>query len=110
MQPEGDQNFPVCYASRKLLPREQKYSVIERECLAVVWAIAKFHIYLYGKEFVLETDHHPLAFLATAKLTNNRVMRWALSLQPYRYVVKAIKGTENAGADFLSRCVNDNVY
>ena len=75
MQPEGDQNFPVCYASRKLLPREQKYSVIERECLALVWAIAKFHIYLYGKEFIAETDHHPLALLATAKLNNSRVIR-----------------------------------
>ena len=107
MQMDGDQYFPVSYASRKLLPRERRYSVIERECLAVVWAIAKFHVYLYGKQFMLETDHHPLAYLATAKVSNSRVMRWALSLQPYRYVVRAIKGVDNAGPDYLSRCPYD---
>ena len=40
--------FPVCYASRKLLPREKNYSVVERECLALVWAVQKFHVLFYG--------------------------------------------------------------
>ena len=92
------------YASRKLLPREQKYSVTEKECLALVWAVKKFHLFLYGREFLIETDHFPLASLTKCQLSNPRVMRWALYLQPYRFVVKAIKGVENFGADFLSRC------
>ena len=104
LQQDGDQFFPIAYASRKLLPRETAYAVIERECLALVWGIAKFHIYLYGKQFLVETDHHPLAYLTTAKVNNSRCMRWALGLQQYRFNVKAIKGTENIGADFLSRC------
>ena len=95
---------PVCFASRKLLSRERAFSVIERECLALVWAISKCNIYLYGKEFVLETDHHPLSYLTKPKVNNNRVMRWALSLQPYRFVMRAIKGSQNVGPDFLSRC------
>ena len=104
MQERDNMNHPVCYASRKLLPRERAFSVIERECLALVWAISKFHTYLYGREFILETDHHPLSYLAKAKVNNNRVMRWALSLQPYRFIIRAVKGSENVGPDFLSRC------
>ena len=104
MQRDGDTMFPICFASRKLLARERAYAIIERECLALVWAISKFHMYLYGVEFIVETDHHPLAYLTTAKVKNTRVMRWALSLQQYRFVVKAIKGNDNIGADYLSRC------
>ena len=104
MQEHEGVNHPISYASRKLLPRERAYSTIERECLALVWAIAKFHTYLYGKEFILETDHYPLSYLTRAKVNNNRVMRWALSLQPYRFLVKAVKGSHNVGPDFLSRC------
>ena len=94
---------PVAYASRKLLPRECNYSTIERECLGIVWGILKFQKYLYGKEFKLETDHLPLQWLQQKKSTNSRLMRWALSLQPYRLAVRYIKGNENVGADYLSR-------
>ena len=98
----GDKQ-PVAYASRKLLPREQAYSVMERECLAIVWGITKFEVYLDGKEFVLETDHQPLMYLQRSKLLNSRIMRWALSLQPFRFRIEAIAGVHNVGADFLSR-------
>ena len=97
--------FPVAYISKKLLPRESRYSVMERECLAIVWAINKFKIYLYGKEFVLQTDHQSLTYLDSAKFNNQRIMRWALSLQPFRYRVEYIKGEDNVGADYLSRHV-----
>ena len=49
--------FPVAYASRKLLDREKRYSVMERECLGIVWGIKKFALYLYSKQFTLQTDH-----------------------------------------------------
>ncbi|XP_053406187.1 protein NYNRIN-like [Mercenaria mercenaria] len=103
LQESDGEKLPVAYASRKLLPREQKYSVIEKECLAIVWAVAKFHRYLFGKDFVLETDHQPLTYLNKAKLSNSRLMRWALALQPYRISIRAIPGRENVGADYLSR-------
>ena len=95
--------FPVAYASRKLLPRERAYATIEKEGLAIVWGIQKFQRYLYGREFVLQTDHQSLGYLNKAKLANARVMRWALALQPYRFRIDSIKGSENVGADFLSR-------
>ena len=103
LQHHQDTLFPVAYISKKLLPREQNYSIMEKECLAVVWAVNKFLVYLYGVEFVLQTDHQSLAYLNKAKFNNQRVMRWALSLQPYRYKVQYIKGEDNLGADFLSR-------
>ena len=95
--------FPVCYASKKLKVAERAYSVIERECLGLVWGVQKFQAYLYGKRFILETDHEPLLYLNRAKVANARIMRWALALQPYSFMISAIKGSENVGADFLSR-------
>jgi hypothetical protein len=85
------------------MDRERRYSTIERECLAVVYAIEKFHFYLVGSEFILEVDHRPLIFLSKFKGSNNRLMRWALSMQPYCYRIVYIPGRDNIGADFLSR-------
>jgi hypothetical protein len=95
--------FPVAYAGKKLNKCQRKYSVMERECLAVVWAVKKFEPYLYGKEFATETDHQPLTCVRKSKVANGRIMRWALALSPYRSRLKVIKGTENVGADNLSR-------
>nr|XP_022307941.1 uncharacterized protein LOC111113940 [Crassostrea virginica] len=103
MQMEQGQILPIAYASRKLKECECKYATVEKECLAIVWAIQKFQQYLYGHEFILETDHSPLVYLNKSKVTNPRLMRWALSLQPYRFRIIAIKGKDNVGADYLSR-------
>ena len=58
----------------------------------------------YGTEFILEIDHQPLAFVNRANIDNDRVMRWALHLQMYRYQVRIVKGSVNTTADLLSRC------
>ena len=103
IQEENGEKYPVAYASRKLLQREQAYATVEKECLALIWAVTKFQRYLYGKEFIVETDHEPLTYLNKAKQTNAKLMRWALALQPFRFRIQAIKGSENVGADYLSR-------
>jgi len=103
LQQEGNIKHPIAFASKKLLSRERNYSTIEKECFAIVWAVQKFQNFLYGKWFILETDHQPLQYLGKAQFQNSRLMRWALSLQPYRFTIKSIKGKENVGADFLSR-------
>ena len=103
MQTYDGKLFPVSYASRKLLDRERNYSTIEKECLAVVWAIKKYLQYLYGAEFTLQTDHQPLVYINQAKYENGRVMRWAMYLQNFKIRVEAIKGKDNVGADYLSR-------
>ena len=102
-QEYDDGKFPVAFASRKLNKAERNYSVIEKECLGIVWAIEKFHRYLYGTNFDLETDHQPLAYLQSAKTLNARIMRWSLRLQPYRFRIVSIRGRDNQTADYLSR-------
>lgn len=94
---------PVSYISKKLNDAEKNYSTIEKECLAIVWSIRKFEPYLYGTRFIIETDHRPLTYLKKSKTENGRLMRWAIQLQEYNFVVKIIPGRDNVGADYLSR-------
>ena len=75
---EGVGRLPIAYASKKLLPREKNYSMIEKECLAIIWGVENFRKYLYGVEFLLETDHKPLSYMQTAKVLNPRIMHWAM--------------------------------
>ena len=103
LQERDDILHPVTFVSRKLLPRETRYSTIERECLAIVWCVTKLQRYLWGRQFVLQTDHRPLTYLAASVFKNSRVMRWSLSLQEFKYSVQPIAGTANLWADFFSR-------
>ena len=103
MQKHNGKLFPVCYASKKLSSAERNYSTIEKECLVTVWGFKRFHLYLYGVPFVLQTDHEPLKYMNSAKFVNRRLMCWAMFLQSYNFRVEAIKGSENVGADYLSR-------
>lgn len=103
LQEYGGDRFPVAYVSRKLTGPETRYSTIERECLAIIWGISKLSRYLYGRKFILQTDHKPLVFLKTSVYHNSRIMRWMLALQEFQFSVETIKGTENLLADNLSR-------
>ena len=103
MQEHDDELFPVAFASKKLSDRKKRYSTIERECLALVWAIKRFQVYLYGKLFTIQTDHQPLTYIDRCKLDNPRIMRWAMFLQTYSIHIESIKGSANVGADYMSR-------
>ena len=103
LQEEAGQLFPVAYASKKLDKAQRNYAVIEKECYAIIWAVGKFEAFLAGAPFRIQTDHQPLACLKRSKIANGRLLRWALSLQPYQFRVEVIKGRDNVGADFLSR-------
>ncbi len=92
----------VVYISRKLLPRETRYSTVEKECLAIKWSLESLRYYLLGREFDLETDHRALTWIQTMKDHNSRVMRWYLSLQPYKFKVRHRPGQQNVVADYLS--------
>lgn len=108
LQEHSGEKFPVAYVSKKLTKCQKAYSVMEKECLAIIWAVQRFEPFLYGREFVIETDHQPLSCLKKSKVANGRIMRWALSLQPYRYRLEVIKGSKNVGADYMSRVTTSN--
>lgn len=95
--------FPVAYYSRRLTRAERNYSTVEREMLAVMVGIRKFYYYLCGAPFILETDHMPLSQVKQTKTSNARLMRWALYLQQFDFNIRYIRGSENVGADLLSR-------
>ena len=103
-----DVELPVAYFSKKLLPRERRYSASELEGLAVVVAVQHFQPYLITHPFVIETDHKALVFLSTAHHQNGRLARWAMSLQPYAFTVRYRPGPLNVNADVLSRLFVDH--
>ena len=96
-------DHPIAYFSRKLLPRETRYSATEKELLAIVNSLKHFDVYLLGQEFTIMTDHSALQFLNRMHNSNHRLTRWALSLQPYSFTVVHRAGVSNGNADGLSR-------
>ena len=98
---------PVAYASRSLQPAEQKYAQIEREALAIIFAVRRFHQYLYGRNFTLVTDHRPLCRIfgpreAIPPLAAAKMQRWALILSAYQYNIDCVAGKLNQCADCMS--------
>ena len=102
-QVRSGEEHPVTFISRKLLASERAYSTVEKEALAIKWALEKLRYYLLGRDFSLITDHAPLKWMATAKDTNARVTRWFLALQDYRFQVVHRPGRAHGNADALSR-------
>ncbi|GFO25037.1 retrovirus-related pol polyprotein from transposon 17.6 [Plakobranchus ocellatus] len=104
LQPR-DVLMPCRYASKKLSPAEMNDSTIERECLAIVYAVNQFYKFLAFWHFELQTDHKPLVFLKKGSVKNSRLMRWALHLQEFSFTITPIPGGHNVHADALSRLV-----
>lgn len=100
---DGGVNKPVCFFSKKFNLHQLNYSIIEKETLALIWALQHFSVYLGSGPVVVFSDHNPLTFLSTLQTPNQRLMRWALHLQSYTLDIRHIKGRDNVVADALSR-------
>ncbi|CAM4623274.1 unnamed protein product, partial [Caretta caretta] len=111
LQMVGDEEHPILYLSRKLLLREQKYAMVERECLAVKWAMETLRYYLLVRRFTLVTDHAPLQWMQRNKEKNARVTRWLLFLQPFQFTIQYQAGSHHGNADGLSQvhCLTSQV-
>ena len=91
--------------SRTLSSAEQNYSQIEREALACIFGAIRFHQYLYGRKFILYTDHKPLLTLFSPSRgipsqVSARIQRWALTMAAYEYDKKT---SQHGNADGLIR-------
>ncbi|GFV14405.1 retrovirus-related Pol polyprotein from transposon 297 [Trichonephila clavipes] len=101
---------PIAFASRTLNKAERNYTVTERECLAVIWALNKFKTY-FGPLPVVKviTDHAALTKLTNGKNLSSRMIRWALKLSEFNIEWEHRPGVQNVVADLLSRNPVDNV-
>lgn len=111
LQPESISSLvlhPVAYASRKLATAERNYSVYDKELLGIVFALGKWHQFLFGALFPVKvfTDHSNLQYFKTRQLLNSRHLRWKLFLQNYDFRLSYRPGSANVVADALSRRVD----
>ncbi len=99
---------PIAYASRTLSKAERGYSQLDKEALAIIFGFKKFHQFVYGRHFIVYTDHKPLLGLlnpdkATPLIASSRTQRWALTFLACEYELIYRPGTQNSNADYLSR-------
>ena len=96
---------PVYFASKALMKTQRGYVAIKIESLAVAWAVKKFHHFLYGCHFMLETDQKPLEAILSRSLnhTTPRLQHILIRTLPYNFTVRYIPGPRNLLADCLSR-------
>ena len=105
--PDGTEH-PIAFASRTLSSSEKNYAQVEKEALGLIFAVKKFHQYLYGRMFSLITDHKPLLSILGPKtgipsLAAARLQRWALLLSAYTYTIEYKNSSSHGNADALSR-------
>ncbi|GFU92945.1 retrovirus-related Pol polyprotein from transposon 17.6 [Trichonephila clavipes] len=100
---------PIAFASRTLNKAERNYTVTERECLAVIWALNKFKTYFGPLPVKVITDHAALTKLTNGKNLSSRMIRWALKLSEFNIEWEHRPGVQNVVADLLSRNPVDSV-
>ncbi|CAH8288100.1 unnamed protein product [Schistosoma rodhaini] len=108
--PDGSEKA-VMHASRTLTAAEKRYGQIEKEALALIFAVRRFHKFIYGRRFTLLTDHKPLLSIFGSKKgipvhSANRLQRWALALLSYDFDIQYRRSEDFGQADALSRLIS----
>ena len=98
----------IAYASHKLSPRERlAWNSYEKEGFGAVFGVRKFHEYLAGKKFIIETDCQALqsikSILNYKKPGGSRLSRWFCFLSEYRFDIRVKSRTKNENSDALSK-------
>ena len=109
---EDGSEKPINFAFRSLAPAEKNYSQLEKETLAIVFGVKKFHSYLFGHHFTHYSVHKPLEGLlgeyrGIRPTSSGRIQRWALTLSAYEYNFHYKPGKNIPHADALSRLPQD---
>ncbi|GBN25970.1 Retrovirus-related Pol polyprotein from transposon 17.6, partial [Araneus ventricosus] len=99
----GNEECVIAYFSKSLGKPERNYCVTRKELLAIVKSIEHFHHYLYGRKFLLRTDHASLRWLLNFREPEGQIARWIQRLQEYDFEIQHHKGTSHGNADALSR-------
>lgn len=102
-QIQGGQERVLSYFSKVLSKPERNYCVTRRELLAVVKSVEHFYQYLYGRKFLIRTDHSALKWLMQFKNPEGQIARWIERLQEYDFRIEHRAGVSHRNADSLSR-------
>ena len=99
---------PIAFASRPLNEHEKRYRQIDKEALAIMFGLKRFHLYLYGLHFTILTDHKPLERIfgpktAIPSLAAMCLQCWEIILSAFDYSIRIVPSKHNAVADALSR-------
>lgn len=108
LQQADGRDLPIAAVSRKLTKSEVNLSTIDKEAVAVMFGIRKFHDYIYGRKFLIQSDSRVLSRILDEnseipKHTASRLAHYAITLSGYNYKIRHKPGKENAAADALSR-------
>ena len=104
----GDDELSITFVSHSLAPAEKNYLQMDKEALAIVFGVKNFHQYLFGRHFMIKSDHKPLQHLLGERkgipvMASARVQCWTLTLSAYNYTVQYVPGKDNENADVFSR-------
>jgi hypothetical protein len=97
----------VCYASRKFLPAETRWSTFQQEASTVVWALERFMEFTQGYHVIVECDHRNISFVKRSAMP--QLARWRMRLQDHDFSIRFLQGCLNLVSDGLSRIHADDV-
>ncbi|RDX73922.1 hypothetical protein CR513_46388, partial [Mucuna pruriens] len=93
----------IAYASRTMDSAQQNYTTIDKELLAIVFALDKFCSYLLGSKIIVFSNHATLRYWLKKPDAQPRLIRWMFLLQEFDLEIIDNKGAESSMADHLSR-------
>lgn len=102
-------DLPITFISRTFKGAEKNKPAIEKELLAVHFAITSLRPYIYGRKFTVRSDHKPLIYLYSLKNPSSKLTRIRLDLEEYNFEIHHIPGKTNVIADALSRISIDDI-